>query len=91
MGGQIINYLLEKSRVVTQLDGERNFHVFYQFCVGATADEKRDFGLHDPSSFDYLVKGNCITVDTIDDVEEYKEMRVSITSIGNRSVHESEC
>lgn len=79
MGGRIINYLLEKSRVVTQLEGERNFHIFYQFCIGASAAEKKDFGLHDSSAFDYLVKGNTTTVDTIDDVQEYKDMRVCST------------
>lgn len=82
LGGRIINYLLEKSRVVTQLQGERNFHIFYQFCIGASADEKRDFGLHDPGSFDYLVKGNCTSVDGMDDMKEYTEMRDAMTIIG---------
>ena len=37
-----------------------------------------DFGLHGPEAFDYLCKGNTLTVDGMDDLQEYNDMRVRL-------------
>lgn len=62
VGAKISNYLLEKSRIVTQQPGERNYHIFYQLCCGVSllSDEsQRRLALSSPEDFTYLKQ--CVT------------------------------
>lgn len=58
VGGNILNYLLEKSRVISQSPGERNFHIFYQLVLGASDSELNELMLkRNLSSYYYLSNG----------------------------------
>ncbi|KAL1494091.1 hypothetical protein ABEB36_009744 [Hypothenemus hampei] len=57
IGAKITQYLLEKSRIVTQAPGERNYHVFYELLGGLSTTDKQKFGLVDADKYFYLNQG----------------------------------
>ncbi|XP_023249558.1 unconventional myosin-VI-like isoform X1 [Seriola lalandi dorsalis] len=57
VGGFVSHYLLEKSRICMQSNDERNYHIFYRLCAGASEDIKKKLHLDSPDSFRYLNRG----------------------------------
>lgn len=78
------DYLLEKSRVVHQSAGERNFHVFYLLFAGLSAADKANYHLEDPSDYRYI-NGNDDALDKIkgkEFQEMYNELREGMAIVG---------
>ncbi|XP_069748201.1 myosin VIIAa isoform X2 [Narcine bancroftii] len=74
-GAKIEQYLLEKSRVCRQADGERNYHIFYCMLMGMSPDQKKKLGLGRPTDYTYLTMGKCTVCDGRDDNKEYANIR----------------
>ncbi|XP_036401500.1 unconventional myosin-X-like [Megalops cyprinoides] len=66
-GGSIIDYLLEKNRVVRQNPGERNYHIFYALLAGAGKEQREMFFLTEPESYHYLSQAGCVKDRSLDD------------------------
>jgi myosin I len=79
VGGHINNYLLEKSRVVSQAKGERSFHIMYYLLeanpsyLGLTGN---------PKDYAYLVKSDTFKVTGINDKKEFDIVSAALKVVG---------
>jgi myosin I len=80
-GGYISTSLLEKQRVITQRAGERNYHIFYQLCVGADDALKSGLNLGNPKQFAYLSQTDP-TIKGVNDKQDFRHTCEALAEAG---------
>ena len=82
VGASIEKYLLEKTRLTHQSDGERNFHIFYQLLRGADdALRARMNLLRKPEDYRYLSSSSCSTIPKVNDGDDFKSTCECMASV----------
>uniref|UniRef100_A0A673BZT1 Myosin VAb n=1 Tax=Sphaeramia orbicularis TaxID=375764 RepID=A0A673BZT1_9TELE len=82
IGANMRTYLLEKSRVVFQAHGERNYHIFYQLCASSHLSEFKAFRLGCADDFHYTNQGQSPVIDGVDDAKEMNNTRKAFSLLG---------
>eukprot|EP00898_Chlorokybus_atmophyticus_P006930 jgi/Chlat1/7238/Chrsp58S09133 len=81
-GAAIRTYLLERSRIVQITDPERNYHVFYQLCAGASAEERERYVLAPAEKFHYLNQSTCYELQGVSNAEEFERTKKAMGIVG---------
>ena len=88
-GAAIRTYLLERSRVVKIADPERNFHIFYQLCDGASPEERAELRLKTPRDYAYLNQSSCDVLSGVDNAAEYRATRRAMDVVGISKIEQA--
>ena len=80
-GCEIVNYLLEKSRVVVQTKGERNYHIFYQLLAGADSNLRSRLHLGRVEDYRLLNQSGCSVIEDVDDAAEFRDVIAALVTL----------
>ncbi|CAI2315989.1 unnamed protein product [Caenorhabditis sp. 36 PRJEB53466] len=81
-GANVEIYLLEKSRIIFQTKGERNYHVFYYLLEGADEEERKKYFLLKPNDYKYLNQNEPFALEGVNERNEFDRLRHAMSSVG---------
>uniref|UniRef100_A0A158Q830 Myosin motor domain-containing protein n=1 Tax=Elaeophora elaphi TaxID=1147741 RepID=A0A158Q830_9BILA len=81
-GANVEIYLLEKSRIISQAVGERNYHVFYYLLNGASDEERQKHYLMQPTDYSYLNQNNFYAAEGVNECYEYQRLKYAMNAVG---------
>ncbi|CAI5451136.1 unnamed protein product [Caenorhabditis angaria] len=81
-GAEMKTYLLEKSRLVFQAPGERNYHIFYQMCAARHHPIVKDLHLGGCESYSYLVQGGDSRIPGVYDKHDFDDLVNALGLLG---------
>ncbi|CAJ0954851.1 unnamed protein product, partial [Mesorhabditis belari] len=81
-GANMEIYLLEKSRIISQAVGERNYHVFYYLLEGASDDERKEFFLMKPDDYMYLNQNTYEATEGVNEKYEWSRLKQAMLAVG---------
>ena len=85
VSASVETYLLEKVRLISQAEGERNYHIFYELLAGLSQKERRDLNIGNVTPRDFRMTAASGTFDRrdgVDDRETYRELRHALDTVG---------
>lgn len=71
VGANVETYLLEKVRLVSQTEGERNYHIFYEILQGMEDNDLEKYYLTEYTAVDFRMTNQSDTYDRRDGVSDY--------------------
>ena len=92
LGGEMVTYLLERSRIVGCAEGERCYHVFYEMLAGLSAGEKSQLGLKSARDYPSLMQGNTLTRRGVDgrELDDASEFRLLLKAMDTLHISATE-
>lgn len=83
-GAKLQTFLVDKSRVVQQAQGERSYHIFYQLCAGAPSGLRGRLKLKRACDYNYLNQSDCFEIHDVDDSLKFQILMGALNMVGIR-------